>query len=70
MSQREFLGWVKYRELRGSFNVGMRIEAGFALLASMAANYINGTDNHSPQDFMPHNPRPEPTVEEAMQAWG
>lgn len=61
---------MQYRQLRGSFNNGMRLEAGFALIASMLANYATRTTDYSIHDFMPHNPAPEPTVEEAMKAWG
>ncbi|WP_374979012.1 hypothetical protein PSGK_18865 [Pseudomonas solani] len=64
------MSWVKYRELRGSFNTGMRVEAGFALIASMMMNFITKSDEYTPSDFMPHLQAPEPTVEEAMKAWG
>ncbi|WP_425343496.1 phage tail assembly protein T [Pseudomonas delhiensis] len=67
----EFYSWMKYRSLRGSLHTGMRLEEGFALLAAL---YVNRTrtpeGDATPRDFMPHNPPPEPTVEEAMRAWG
>ncbi|SDI07205.1 hypothetical protein SAMN05216272_105294 [Pseudomonas panipatensis] len=63
---------MKYRSLRGSLHAGMRLEEGFALLAAL---YVNRTrmpegDAATIRDFMPHNPPPEPTVEDAMKAWG
>lgn len=61
---------MKYRQLRGSFNTGMRLEAGFALLVSRLMNYITNSTDYTIHDFMPHNPAPEPTVEEAMKSWG
>lgn len=69
MSHREFVSWVKYRQMRGSLNTGMRIEAGFALIASLFMSYITKSD-YTVHDFMPHNPAPEPSVEDAMKAWG
>lgn len=60
---------MKYRRLRGSLNIGMRVERGAALLAAMFANWRNKDGGYLVNDFMPHNPRPELTLEEAMEAW-
>ena len=48
----EFTSWVAYRRERGTLHVGMSLEAGFALIASMIARATGGTAEM--RDFMPH----------------
>lgn len=72
MSWKEFVRWSKYRQMRGTLNLGMRLERGSALLASMYAN--RHRDKNTPAydlyDFAPHHEQPEATLEEAMASWG
>lgn len=48
----EYLRWVEYRRMRGSFNVGMRIEECSALVAQQVNNSAGGKAKIG--DFMPH----------------
>ena len=69
----EIQKWSLYRKRRGSLNWGMRMEAGFAMLASMYVNAHRkkGTKASSIHDFMPHHHEDETevTLEEAYQKW-
>ena len=67
MSYWEAKRWALYLEKRGSLNVGMRLEMGFALLAAMINHALGG--KAKPQDFMPHVGEvesPEATAEDIM----
>lgn len=71
LSYSEFLTWLAFRQQRGSLHSGMRMERGFALLASL---YVNAhKSKHSPSakltDFMPHFEEPAVSLEEAMESW-
>lgn len=72
ISYPEFVRWAQYRAKRGSLNLGLRVERGSALLATMYANAHR--DKHAPPyelcDFAPYHDRPEATLEEAMASWG
>lgn len=60
MSYSEALSWFSYIRKRGSLNIGTRLEAGFALLASIQINANGGLKSGkqvSMQDFMPHADR-------------
>lgn len=48
----EFMDWLTYRRMRGSLNVGTRLESGVALLASLISRACGG--DASQLDFMPH----------------
>ena len=65
----EFLSWVKYRNLRGRFNVGMRVERGSALLATLYANNHSKDGGYKLFDFMPHEAEPELSLDEAIDSW-
>lgn len=65
----EFLTWMKYRQKRGSLNIGMRVERGAALLATLYANSKSKAGSYTLYDFMPHAEEPETTIEEAMASW-
>lgn len=70
MSLPEFRRWVAYRNKRGSLNWGMRIERGFALLATLYANRNSSAPTpFKIYDFMPHESEPEMTLEEALASW-
>lgn len=64
MSHAESLQWQEFVELRGSLNIGMRMEAGFALLAAMINRALGGTAEMA--DFMPHIDPPEASLEDVM----
>lgn len=69
MSAAEFDLWVRYRQKYGSLHLGRRIEQSTALLASQQVNIAAGKAVSKPSDYMPHEPEPELTAEEAMQQW-
>lgn len=70
LSYPEFMTWMKYRNQRGSLNVGMRVERGSALLATLYANTHRGKDAQPYQlhEFAPHHDKPELTLEE-LASW-
>lgn len=57
--------------MRGSLNLGMRMEWGTAMLASLYANAHRA--QHAPPrelyEFAPHHDQPELTLEQAMANW-
>ena len=70
LSFREFQSWQRYRAKRGSLNVGMRVERGAALLATLYANSKSKNGGFKIFDFMPHEDEPEIPLEAAMKEWG
>ncbi|YCH81719.1 hypothetical protein L0Y47_21390 [Ectopseudomonas composti] len=70
LSYEEFCSWVRYRIKRGSLHPGMRMERAAGTLAALYANLKVKDGDFRAEDFMLHESRPEPTVEEAMAAWG
>ena len=60
---------MKYRNLRGSLNVGMRVERGAALLATLYANTHTKDGGYKIYDFMPHDSERAVTLEQAMESW-
>lgn len=70
---REYRSWVKFRDRRGSLHLGMRVERGVALLASILAN--QGRDRKArpqpftPDDFTPHGDLKVISLEQAMDEW-
>ncbi|MHB0844758.1 phage tail assembly protein T [Stutzerimonas nitrititolerans] len=70
LSYSEFMSWVRFRNRRGTLHQGMRIDRSAALLATLYANVHSKTGGHELADFMPFEDQHEPTVEEAMAAWG
>lgn len=68
----EFCQWSQYRAKRGSLNLGLRVERGSALLATMYANAHRSKHAAAFQlhDFAPHHDQPVITLEEAMKTWG
>ena len=67
VSYPEFISWAKYRAKRGSLNVGLRVERGAALLATLEANSKGG--NFTLSDFAPYHDQPELSLDEAMEKW-
>lgn len=70
LSYPEFLSWLRFRKKRGTLHMGMRVDRGAALLAALYANLRIKDASYSVTDFMPFEEHREPTVEEAMAAWG
>lgn len=65
----EFMVWVKYRGLRGSFNQGMRTEVAASRVIGL---YLQGKTGHQYDihHFAPHEDGPPPlTIEEAIRTW-
>ena len=60
---------MKYRNRRGSLNVGMRVERGAALLATLYANTHTKDGGYKVYDFMPHDSERAVTLEQAMESW-
>lgn len=57
MSYQEAMSWAAYIRKRGSLNWGMRLEAGFALIATQINRALGG--KAEPADFMAHSDEPE-----------
>ncbi|WP_084308327.1 phage tail assembly protein T [Phytopseudomonas flavescens] len=70
LSYPEFLSWIRFRNTRGTLHLGMRVDRGAALLATLYANLRIKEGGYSVADFMPFAEQREPTVEDAMAAWG
>jgi hypothetical protein len=64
LTYEEALAWSAYMRKRGSLNVGMRLEHGFALLAAMINNALGGRAEL--RDFMPHAEPKQGTIEDVM----
>jgi hypothetical protein len=47
----EFVSWYAYIKKRGTLNVGLRLEMGFAMLAQVTNNSMGGKSKF--EDFMP-----------------
>lgn len=79
LGTREVARWVKYIEQRGTLNIGLRLEAGFALLAywlTKVGKYSKeGGGDFTPQDFVTHFDKDtgsdgELTIAQVMRAFG
>jgi hypothetical protein len=64
MSYAEALDWQAYIAKRGSLHVGLRLEAGFALIAWSINRALGGTAEIT--DFMPHFDEPEASLDDVM----
>lgn len=69
LSYPEFMAWAKYRNKRGTLHVGMRVERGAALLATLYANSHSKKGDFKLFDFMPHEEEPPMSLEQAMATW-
>lgn len=69
LSYSEFISWIKYRNKRGSLNVGMRVERGAALLSTLYANSKSKHGGYKITDFMPHEEEPPIELEKARDEW-
>jgi hypothetical protein len=57
MTYAEALDWMEYIRRRGSLNVGLRVEASAAVLATQINRALGG--NAEMTDFMPHWDEPQ-----------
>lgn len=69
LGYQEALQWMKYRRLRGGFNLGMRVERGSAQLSTLYANAHSKNGGYKIYDFMPHMEEPAMTLEQAKEKW-
>lgn len=71
MTYGEFLQWMAYRRKRGSFNLGMRVERGTALIATILRNQNRPKDSQpvSFYSLAPYHEEPKISLEEAMEKW-
>ena len=69
LSYPEYLTWLKYRNKRGSLHVGMRVERGAALLASLYANAHSKDGGYKLHDFAPYHDAPVLSLALAMEQW-
>tara|TARA_R110002124_G_scaffold85350_2_gene221431 strand:+ start:14885 stop:15133 length:249 start_codon:yes stop_codon:yes gene_type:complete len=69
LGYQEALQWMRYRNLRGGFNLGMRVERGAAQLSVLYANAKSKDGGYTLFDFMPNMEQPELTLEEAIKMW-
>lgn len=64
---------MKYWRKRGSFHLGMRVESGFALIASILANQARDQkkrpEPYTPADFMRHGDQEIVRLDLAMETW-
>jgi len=70
ISYEEFVRWAKYRNKRGSLNVGLRAEHDLAMIVQMFANRYRkeGSAPFTIYDFAPHLDEPEPTLDDWRKA--
>jgi len=64
MSFAEAQAWVGYIEKYGPLHLGMRLEYGFALIATVINHAMGG--KASIEDYMPHRKQQSGTLEDVM----
>ncbi|MDA8485167.1 hypothetical protein NNO07_19035 [Pseudomonas resinovorans] len=64
MTYGEAQDWASYFRARGSINLGLRLEQGFALLATLLMR-LHGRDADM-ADYMPSHDRKEPDINDVM----
>ena len=65
MSYVEFLDWVSFMRMRGSIDVGQRLDHGFAMIATLIKRATGGKAEMS--DFLMTKPQPKhASVEDAF----
>jgi hypothetical protein len=71
LSCEEFAQWVSYRELRGSFHLGMRMEESTARWQANFFTFHAKQKKFNVVDFMPHYEKPdsEISLSDAMEQW-
>ena len=64
MSFAESQQWAAYIEKHGPLHIGMRLEFGFALIATVINHAMGG--KASIEDYMPHMQKQAGTIEDVM----
>lgn len=65
---KEFEQWAEYIHKRGSLNVGQRVEAAIAVLATQINRALGGKAEVI--DFLPHWDQPEVDIEDLAKMFG
>lgn len=65
---KEFQQWAEYIRKRGSLNVGQRVEAAVAVLATQINRALGGKAEVI--DFLPHWDQPEVDIEDLAKMFG
>ena len=68
VTAKEFDKWAEYIRKRGSLNVGQRVEAAVAVLATQINRALGGKAEMI--DFMPHWDQPEVGIEDLAKMFG
>ena len=68
MSYKEARQWFEYIRKRGSLNVGLRVEAAVALLATQINHALGG--DVQMQEYMPHWDQPEASIDDIAKLFG
>lgn len=68
LSYNEYLIWIEFRKQRGSLFTGRRVEQAVGPLTHITA-IAAGAKSVKPEAFLPHEPKPEPKEEDAMEAF-
>jgi hypothetical protein len=68
MTYAEALDWMEYIRKRGSLNVGQRVEAAVAVLATQVNRALGGKAEM--MDFLPHWDAPEATIDDVAKLFG
>ncbi|EWS53024.1 hypothetical protein [Methylibium sp. T29] len=68
MSYQEAMAWAEYIRRRGSLNWGMRLESGFALLATQINRALGGKAEF--EDFMMHKDVVEADISDVAKLLG
>lgn len=68
MSAAEARQWMEYIRKRGSLNVGQRVEAAVAVLATQINAAMGGKAEMT--DFMPHWDAPEANIDDLAKLFG
>lgn len=68
VTAKEFDKWAEYIRKRGSLNVGQRVEAAVAVLATQVNRALGGKAELL--DFMPHWDQPEVGIEDLAKMFG
>ena len=68
MSYAEYRAWTAYMQKRGSLNVGLRLEAGFAVVSTQINHALGGKAEVS--DFAPHLDQRVASVDDIAKMFG
>lgn len=69
LSYNEFCDWVRYRNMRGTLNLGLRTEWAVGQTLSVYANSKSKKKSFKLYDFTPHIDEPPVSLDQAMEVW-